>query len=78
MGNLLFDGKINGAAMSDARRLAEDRMQAAKAQFSVAARAAMTGDPAAPELANAAYRELNEAREMLRGLPLLRAGGRDE
>lgn len=57
------------------RRAAETRMDAAKRQFTAAARAAIRGDLAAPELAKDAYSELNAAREHLRTLPLILKGG---
>jgi hypothetical protein len=50
------------------QRLAEERMNIAKRRFSAAARAALKGDPSAPELAKAAYAEVNGAREELRAL----------
>lgn len=53
---------------SEQRRLAEDRMDNAKRQFTQAARAALAGDPQAPELAKAAYREVSDAQAALRAL----------
>ncbi len=48
--------------MSERRRLAEERMEQAKRQFSEAARAALAGDTDAPELARVAFARICEAR----------------
>jgi hypothetical protein len=46
--------------------MARERMEAAKRQFSAAARAALAGDADAPRLAVDAFREVTEARAALR------------
>lgn len=48
--------------------VARERMDAAKAQFTDAAQAALRGDPGASDLASAALLELTVAREALRRL----------
>ena len=54
--------------MIETLQAARERMEQAKARFTVAARAALDGDPRAGSLASDALRELEEARAGLRVL----------
>lgn len=51
--------------MREQRIQAERRMDQAKRNFTIAAKAALSGDPEAPLLAQAAFEELNRARAEL-------------